>query len=340
MTRFSQFIVPDDFVRYRIRPGVAQPSPSFLQIELTDRCNLRCESCPRATTDSNGSILGLPLFQTILDGLPGLEHVSFVGAGEALLVADFPSYVRLCSARGISTSTVTNGLLIPARLPAALAAGLSRIGISIDAAEDDLLRELRSGLSLSALTRSIKSAVALCSGTSTRVFAATTLSSVTVGQFSSIVGYVADCDIREMTVESLHHWGDDKRLNRLSLFAGEAERTVAEIEAGLEVAERRNVHVSIFDYRRLLRGAGAFACHCPWPWDSAFLTCQGKVTPCCVNIEASETNALGDLHTESIERIWGGPRYREFRESFGTDREWASCRDCVYRLEFGKVSDQ
>jgi radical SAM protein with 4Fe4S-binding SPASM domain len=278
------------------------------------------------------------MFKTMLDGLPRLQHVSFVGAGEALFLADFPNYIRLCSTRGIDTSTVTNGLLIPTRLPPAVAAGLGRIGISIDAADDDLLRQLRSDLALAALTRSIRSAVTLCRKTSTRVFAATTLSSATAGRFASIVEYIADCGLREMTVESLHHWGNDKRLNQLSLFAGEARGIVADIEEGLEIAVRLGVHVTIFDYTRLLRGAG-FACHCPWPWDGVFLTCHGKVTPCCVNIEASETNALGDLHAESIGGIWVGSKYRAFRESFGTDREWESCRNCVYRLEFGQVSN-
>jgi MoaA/NifB/PqqE/SkfB family radical SAM enzyme len=337
MSGFDHFVVADDFDRYGIQPGVARAAPSFLQIELTDRCNLSCRSCPRAVNASTGYILELDVFEQILQEFEELQHVSFVGAGEALFVDSFPRYVRLCRGRGIITSTVSNGLLVPARLPAAIDAGLSRIGISIDAADHATLGMVRSGLALTALRRSVVSAVSLARGTLTRVFGAITLSDETASQLGAIVELAADWGLVELTVESIHHWGDDKRLNIHSLFSGDAHETIAHIEAGLAVAMRRGLRVSVFDYKRLLQPAAFRDCHCPWPWDGMFLTCRGQVTPCCVNTEASPLNTLGDLHTSGVGGIWAGDRYREFRTAFGTEREWTSCQNCVYRMEFGKA---
>jgi MoaA/NifB/PqqE/SkfB family radical SAM enzyme len=339
MPDFSHFIEGDDLVRYGLQPSSPRSSPAFLQVELTDRCNLTCTSCPRSITSSTGKILDLPAFERVLEGLPELTHVSFVGGGEALLVQHFPAFVTTCSRRGIETSTVTNGLLVPARLAAVIEAGLGKLGISIDAAEDHLFRQLRSGMTISALERSVRAALTLAKDSKTFVFGAITLGRTTASTLKSIIAFSADCGLKKVTIQSFHHWGEDKGFNADSLFAGDTTETVAHIELGLAEAVERGVAVSIFDYRRLLSPERYRKCHCSWPLDAAFITCGGDVTPCCVNIEASHGNTLGNVLNARMVDIWRAQPYEHFRASFGTDSEWSSCRDCVYRMEFGSLGE-
>ncbi|MFF2077473.1 hypothetical protein ACFVXG_22300 [Kitasatospora sp. NPDC058162] len=52
--RFRKFLVTDGFDRYGLEPGRPTPTPQFLQVELTDLCNLACAGCVRAVHNSSG----------------------------------------------------------------------------------------------------------------------------------------------------------------------------------------------------------------------------------------------------------------------------------------------
>lgn len=334
--KFRHFIVTDDFDRYGLRPGEPTSSPHYLQVELTDLCNLTCAGCVRSEHESVGSVLDLATFIDLLDQLPDLEHVSFVGAGEAIIVRNFAEYVRSCSERGLFSSTNTNGLLVRRRLEVALEAGLGLLAISVDGADDATLSVMRSGLKISQLSASIEAAATMTQRAGARLSAAVTLSSTNIASFADIVQYVADRGIHEITVESLHHWGDDKRLNAQSLFALTPTTVIAHLEDGLSVALERDVNLSIFDYTRLLTPSIADAV-CPWPWDAFYLTRDGDVTPCCVNMEASPANRLGSISEAPIQEIWEGTEFTRLRNSFLGEPTWSSCEECVYRMEFGRV---
>lgn len=330
------FIVADDFARYGLTPGEATASPRYLQIELTDLCNLACAGCVRATHRSVGSVFTLDSFDRLLDDLAELTHVSFVGAGEALIVRDFADYVSMCTERGILSSCNTNGLLVRRRLAPAVDAGLGLIAISVDGADDATLGAMRSGLRHSQLAAAITAAVELTADRPTRLSAAVTLSTVNAHTFRDIVVMVADLGITEISVESLHHWGADKSLNADSLFAMDPDEARTHLERGLHEAAERGLEVRVFDYRRLY-GMDREPM-CPWPWDACYVTRDGDVTPCCVNLRAEDHNLLGNVHRTPIGEIWTNTRYQDLRRSFLGGSEWTSCVDCIYRKEFGRVA--
>ncbi|MFJ2777556.1 radical SAM/SPASM domain-containing protein [Kitasatospora sp. NPDC087315] len=334
--RFRKFLVTDDFDRYGLTPGQPTAMPQYLQVELTDLCNLACAGCLRAVHESSGGHLPLEAFVALLDQLPDLGHVSFVGGGEALIVRDFAAYVQACTDRSVFTSTNTNGLLVRRRLEPVLAAGLGLIAISVDGADDDTLGRMRSGLRLTQLSTALREAVALTEARETGLSAAVTLSAANLEQFPAIVDFVADHGLGRVSVESLHHWGEDKSLNTESLFALPADDVVPCLEAGLARADERDLQLSIFDYSRLTSPAAANAI-CPWPWDASYLTKDGDVTPCCVHMESSPGNVLGNIHQTPMAEIWTAPPYQSLRESFIQGPAWSSCEGCVYRMEFGRA---
>ena len=333
---FRAFVVSDDFDRYGLRPGEPTASPRYLQVELTDLCNLACAGCVRSEHDSVGAVLDIATFTNTIDQLPDLEHVSFVGAGEALIVRNFATYVQACTDRGVFSSTNTNGLLVRRRLEAALDAGLGLLAISVDGADDTTLGVMRSGLRTSRLSASLTAAVALIEHRDARLSAAVTLSSTNIETFADIVSFVAEHGLTEITVESLHHWGTDKSLNAQSLFALDAAYVTGHIEAGLARALELGLKLSVFDYSRLDDPAAANAV-CPWPWDASYVTKDADVTPCCVNMEAEPHNLLGNVAETPIREIWWSDRYVKLRDSFVEGPTWNSCDQCVYRMEFGRV---
>ncbi len=333
----SRFIVADDFTRYGIVPGRPSASPEYLQIELTDRCNLTCRSCPRAWTPSTGAVLSRDDFVHLIGQMPLLRHVSFVGLGEVLLLKTFPEYVRACAERGIFSSCNSNGVVVSKRLEPALAAGLGKVAISIDAHDRALLARLRSGVAREVMEDAFRCAVDLTRRYGARVSAAITVGSANVHDLPALMRFLAGLEVPEVTLESLHHWGEDKSLNAESILAAEPARVIAAMEEALAVAAGAGMSVESFDYYGIWEKARAAGGHCPWPWDSMVVTATGEVTPCCVQLSATEENRLGNIREGGVAEVWNGPRYAALRESFFDGAEWAACEGCLYRAEFGRL---
>jgi radical SAM protein with 4Fe4S-binding SPASM domain len=51
---------------------------------------------------------------------------------------------------------------------------------------------------------------------------------------------------------------------------------------------------------------------CMLPWESAHIDASGSVFPCC-SASAKNEGKLGDLTKTSLDEIWNGPAYQEFR---------------------------
>ncbi len=338
---FSQFIVHDDFTRYGITPGTPKDEPTFIQLELTDTCNLRCPNCPRAYTESIKNKFPLDMLKTLIKQIPSLEHICFVGAGETLLVKDLAKYVSCCKEKNIFSSFTTNGLLIKNRLKPVVEAGLNQLQISIDTIEPVMLDKIRPGVTLAKVDCSLESALKITANTQTKVLATITLGKPNISHFPELVTYLCEKGIKHINVESFHHWNDDHNLNVLSLFDMDPNIVINYLEQGFEIAQKNGVHVDIFDYNRLKTPEKYLDAHCPWPWDAMYVTSQGNVTPCCINLQADDHNTLGNVFKEDISTIWHGEKYTDFRAGFvNKDKPLlASCKNCIYRMEFGKKND-
>ncbi len=105
-----------------------------VNIEVTNRCNLKCVECP--TTDTMRrprGLLDFRLLEKILGENAQLEFVLLFQWGEPFLHPRVLEMVRACSDRGIRTMLTTNGtLLTRERRRAILDSGLTRLTFSID----------------------------------------------------------------------------------------------------------------------------------------------------------------------------------------------------------------
>lgn len=141
-----------------------------LRVSLTDRCNLRCRYClpesgatwlPRAALLTDAEVIRL--IRVAVNHL-GVAEVRFTG-GEPLLrpglTEIIAATVALRTDLGASpeVSVTTNGVGLAKRVPALLAAGLSRVNVSLDSinperyaaiARRDRLGEVLSGLAAAA----------------------------------------------------------------------------------------------------------------------------------------------------------------------------------------------
>jgi radical SAM protein with 4Fe4S-binding SPASM domain len=62
-----------------------------------------------------------------------------------------------------------------------------------------------------------------------------------------------------------------------------------------------------------------------------YITANGNVLPCCIApfTEAAYSSiVLGNSHLMSLEEIWNGDRYRNWRQRMDSDDPPAACRGC------------
>ena len=111
----EQEFLPD---AYRLPEGSergpeAQMGPRVVFIEVTNRCNLLCQTCPRTFFDREPlKSLTLDEFSAIAEQFPDMQRALLHGIGEPLLNRQLPDIVRYLKARDIEVIINSNGTLL------------------------------------------------------------------------------------------------------------------------------------------------------------------------------------------------------------------------------------
>src|SRR5205809_1229115 len=113
--------------------------PVCLYLEVTNRCNLLCTTCPRTFEDLEPPAdMSWALFTSIVDQFPRIARVVLHGVGEPMMVRDLPRMIRYLKARGTYVLFNTNGTLLGRKRSLELIdGGLDELRISLDAAEPE-----------------------------------------------------------------------------------------------------------------------------------------------------------------------------------------------------------
>ena len=121
--------------------------PAALFIEMTNRCNINCITCPRAELNARPQDMSFGLFKRIVDeARPYAEFVDFSFRGESLLNDNIFQMIGYAKRAGMLTSLPTNGLLLSeANCAALLGAGLDLLTVSIDAFSEGTYSRIKRG---------------------------------------------------------------------------------------------------------------------------------------------------------------------------------------------------
>src|SRR3990170_1014628 len=127
------------------RVDLAQRPPVCLYLEITNRCNLLCTTCPRTYEELEPPAdMSWELFTSIIDQVPDLTRAVLHGVGEPMLVKNLPRMVRYLKERGAYVLFNTNGTVLNERNGRALIqAGLDELRVSLDASNAKSFRDIR-----------------------------------------------------------------------------------------------------------------------------------------------------------------------------------------------------
>jgi MoaA/NifB/PqqE/SkfB family radical SAM enzyme len=317
------------------------PPPTNLYFEVTNRCNLPCQTCVRTfNLHEPERDPGPGELKAVAGGLPNLRRVVLHGIGEPLMNKHLPEMIRSAKAQGAWVLFNSNGVLLNRKWQDALIdAGLDELRVSIDAATPETFQKVRGAPLFAQIVENLRQFVARKAERSVRH---PRLSLWFVGlrqnihELPALVDLAADLGIPEVYLQRLVYYGEGVAQAAESLH-GQAEGPVrAIIEEGMARGQARGVALRASGATSPLESLRPSAEPRPWarcqrPWNSTYVTANGKILPCCIAPFAHKDFAgmiLGDLRRQSLEEIWAGERYRAFRARLDSDDPHPCCRTC------------
>ena len=334
------------FEQVTSRDSLAEQLPVCLYLEVTNRCNLLCETCPRTFEALEPPAdMSMDLFRSIVDQVPGVKRVVLHGVGEPMLVKHLPDMVRYLKARGTHVLFNTNGtLLAPRKHREIIDTGLDELRVSLDAAEAATFLKVRGKDMFDRIVRNVSAFTNLQAATgATKPVVSLWLTGLkeTVDQLPEFVRLAARIGVKEVHLQRLvfDEAGFGMARSGSSLF----EQTRTEEEAIIAEAQAIGVALGV-----TLDASGATEpglslkraeddkpwATCRRPWSLMYFTAHGRALPCCIapfSARGYENYTLGDATQQTLREIWNSPAYRDFRTALVGDTPPKPCEGCGLR---------
>jgi radical SAM protein with 4Fe4S-binding SPASM domain len=292
--------------------------PVIAHIEPTSLCNLKCPLCP----SGNGSLtrirerMDYENFKTIIDKLPRTVKMLLLwNQGEPFIVKDLVKMISFAKRRKIYIVTSTNGHYFRKEkvVQAVVDSGIDEVIISLDGADQEVYQKYRVGGRLDWVFDGIERLARtkyLHHSQTPMIHLQFILMRQNIHQQDDMIriGKKLGADrISFKTVQVTDFEGGEYYLPEEPEFTRYQERTG--------------------DGRYITRKRCFFPDDCLRLWYSTVINCDGRISPCCFDKDGEYE--LGNLITDSFEKIWGGKSYQRFRQHLLKHRyDMEMCRDC------------
>ena len=330
------------------RTAVAESPPVCLYLEVTNRCNLLCTTCPRTYEELEPPAdMDWGLFTSIVDQSPGLARAVLHGVGEPMLVASLPKMVRYLKDRGVYVLFNTNGTVLSERNGRALIdAGLDELRVSLDASNRKSFKAIRGRDYFGRIIHNVRAFRELQEqGGHTKPQVSVWLTGLkeTVEELPAFVKVAADAGVKEVYLQRLVFFAEKafgKARPDQALFERLTQEEAAYLKQAEDLAHALGITFSASGAASepglSLKGSGDSS---PWslcrrPWSLMYFTANGRALPCCIapfSQHGYDNYTLGHAGRQALQEIWNGPAYRDFRASLLSDKPPRCCADCGLR---------
>ena len=328
------------------RSRVAEAPPLCVYFEVTNRCNLLCETCPRTfETLEPPADMSWHLFTSIVEQVPGLKRAVLHGVGEPMMVKNLPRMIGHLKERGVYVLFNTNGtLLSPRKRRELIDSGLDELRVSLDAAESASFMQVRGKNFFDRIVRNLGEFIGLqreLGARTPRVSLWLTGLKETIAQLPDFVRLAARTGVAEVYLQRLvfDDLGRGLAREQSSLFERtrkEEDEAIAEAQA---LGEALGVTIDASGATEPEVSLQRAQEQTPWsacrrPWSLMYFTAHGRALPCCIapfSARGYDSYTLGDATQQTLREIWNGDAYQEFRAALLSDAPPAPCRNCGLR---------
>ena len=289
--------------------------PLVLNFEPTTSCNLRCPECPsglRSFSRPTGMLEPAFFKKTIDELAETLLYLTFYFQGEPYLNPAFLDMVSYAAKKNIFTFTSTNAhYLNDENARRTVESGLDKLIISIDGTTQEVYSQYRIGGDLKKVVEGTQNILKWKK------------------QLKSKTPYVV---FQFLVVKPNEHQLTDIKNLSLELGVDELKFKTAQVYDYQQGNPLIPDNVAYSRYKKKADGTytlkNKLLNQCWRMWSGCVITWDGIVVPCCFDKDAK--HQLGHLKSESLQKIWKGKGYQQFRSSLLRSRsEIDICTNCT-----------
>jgi MoaA/NifB/PqqE/SkfB family radical SAM enzyme len=304
--------------------------PSTIMLELTNKCNLACNTCAREYDYGKQMDLGVMdenRAKKIIDELwRYLDSVGLTGMGETLLYPNINGIVDYIKAKnkGIIISISTNAMLPNfTQQVAPLVGVIDTIQVSIDGLEE-VYESIRKRGSFERLQANLKILVEMCKNTKTKLMLNMVVVKENYHQMAALVKFAQKTRIKyvDFTMFNLAAVTQFEKsyydFYKSSVFLSELNLLKETQKQTKEVV----VNYHSFDTNHSFRA-------CPFPWTHFYITWDGYFVPCCAKPFPKELN-FGNVFDNNVMKVLNNPFFRHWRTLWLKNKTLAFCEKCHF----------
>jgi len=295
--------------------------PDNVVVESSSVCNLRCRVCPtgRRELGRKQGFLDVRDFQQLMDEIgPYIRHLNLFFMGEPFLNAHILELVEVAKIAGVSVVEIdTNGNAILPSAEEIISSGLDVLSFAIDGVDQGTYQFYRQGGDLNRVIDQFRAIVAARKRKDS-------LKPTLITQFIVMRQNLHQLKLIEELSQSLG--ADHLRLKYLNPFMAD----ISSKETHDLVPKSKQLTLVEITDKIVLRSCLPRYHFCPHLWDSAVITWEGDVLPCCHDSQASVV--LGNVFANiNFRDIWNGSSYINLRRNFIIGKSKPKiCRKCIY----------
>ena len=310
-------------------------TPLYIQLEATSDCNLACPSCPRTYWDESINPIG-HMSPEVADRMAGFlaraSDILLFGVGESVLAPTFPELVRRVRRHAPETSVTlfTNGVALnEKRVDMVLEAGLTSLFFSIDAVDETLFRERRTG-SFQRFCRNIemlRTRQAELGLSAPQLSGSFTATRQNIHELDAVVRFSAEQGFKSVTVIIARIYEASQRED--SLFSDQAGIQLARdaLARAKAIGEALGVSVDCSTFSQEPLPVTCFR-----PFACMLVKWNGDIRLCSVGAIYMKDPVyieIGNLFQTPIEELWNSDYAQQVRRGF-FEREHMDpiCLDC------------
>lgn len=270
--------------------------PLFLDVDITDMCNLRCPFCLRVSNPEliQNKKMSFDMFQKIIDegSMNGLYGVKLNIIGEPLLHPDVCKFVRYAKEKGlIDVYFNTNAVLLNEKTANSLIdAKLDRLSISFEGYTKDVYERYRVG---------------------------------------------SDFDLVVNNIKAIQEFKKERHVNypKIRIQTVLLPELKSDIESYIEFWKDKADEVGFLDYQPRVEKRSELISDwsCCQLWQRMGILIDGTIISCCH--DERKLMQLGNITDVSIHDAWLSKKIHEMRElhKAGKSHLIESCKDCYLR---------
>jgi radical SAM protein with 4Fe4S-binding SPASM domain len=299
-------------------------------LELTNRCNLACTTCPRVYAYGKqmdqGSIK-IEQAKKIIDELwPYLDSIGLTGMGETFLYKDIEQiidYIKLKN-KGIIISVSTNAMLPDfLNIVSKLIGKIDTIQISTDGL-NDIYEKIRINAKFETLDTNLRELVKLAKNSDTTLMMNMVVTKENYMQMAALVQYAEEIGIQYMDYTKFNlACVTDIDVSYYDFY--KSEEFIHALEELEKIKETtKNVTVS----NRSFYDKPSFK-NCPFPWSHFYICWDGYITPCCAKPFPKEYN-YGNVFETSVMDVLNNTKFIAWRKLWRENKAPEFCDKCHF----------